>query len=95
MFSDNDLEWCQDISEEETKMEDYVINKLKDPKATYRPSFNLSAMQFRCRFNTQRNLQLWAIKTDEKINEDFLISAFEDTPDEIKSLIKEKGVQFA
>jgi hypothetical protein len=60
------------------------------PKTSRDPLFY---MQMRARFNSHRNYELWLLPADPSITRKMLEDSFENSPDMIKDMIREKGTK--
>jgi len=53
----------------------------------------LTGMLMRARMNPQRNYEVYALSCDEEIDEDYIREMFNDDPQFIVNMIREKGVK--
>jgi hypothetical protein len=95
IVSDYGLEGYIDITAEEEKMQQSLVDKLATGKTDYKFPVNFKALEMRCRMNSQRNLQAWAIKLDSSITEEVIDAALQDNKQTTMTLIMQKGVKVA
>lgn len=82
-------------AEEKQQMID-ILKSDKNPRkiitASNRASSILNALTMRARFNTQRHYEVYVIRVNESITEDDMRQMFDDNPQEMADLVREKGI---
>lgn len=88
------LEAVVNISDiEKEKM--WSVLKESDNEKSRGPSVNsiVNMLMLRARFNTQRHYEIYCIDTDDTITEEDLRSQFDDNPQGMADLIRDRGRQ--
>jgi len=90
----NGLEGCVPITQYEDMDKQNFMDILAGKEKTTNPLGRIiSMMTLRARFNPQRNYEIYAIDCDSSFTEDKWKALFDDSPQEMADLVREKGVK--
>lgn len=85
------LEACINISDIEKRKVWNVLADIKDPGRDHDVSSIVNMLTLRARYNSQRHYEIYAIDTDDSIDEAALREMFENDPQSSAELIRARG----
>lgn len=83
------LEYIEDIT---GKRQRYTMSLLAGNIPPDAP--NINAMEWRARFNPDREYELYALKCSPDITQEYIEQMFDENPQEIVNLIRSHGIRF-
>lgn len=91
-WSSEGLESVLDLREIEREI---LIGLLKDEKTTFEKKVNniISGMILRARYNSHRKYEIYVFDTESSITLEMVKEQFEENPQGMVDLIREKGIQ--
>ena len=90
-FGIEGLEAVIDMTAEVERDKKYLFDKLKNPDAERPIGVNLEVLRMRWILNSHRHIEAWGIVAT--LSPDEIRGAFDDHPELMKNLIREKGVK--
>lgn len=73
-------------------VEETVMSRLSgEPRVGPNPQHVVSRTMMRARLNTQRNTEVWAYNTSDDIDVDTMRQVWDDSPQYMADLVREKG----
>ncbi len=87
MWCNEGLECCVNI----TKIDQKIMWETLKGKDSQTCLPNLNAMILRARFNQQRHYEIYTVDVDDSITASDMIDLFEDNPQGMADLIRERG----
>ena len=90
MWDNLGLEYCEDITKREQAQ---MWSTLKGQEASLGTYPSLNSLVLRARFNPQRHYEIYTVTVDHTITASDMISMFEDAPQAMADLIRERGRQ--
>lgn len=89
--------WCNEGLESIIPITEYeheaVLNAIRIGSTVTKLNEIIWSMQLRARFNSQRQYEIYAMECDDELSEDDLRQCFDDDPQGIVDVIRERGLK--